>query len=479
MLEYAYKKVDISDKNNEAIQQILKEIEMIKKLDHPNIIKLYEANISKDNKYIELLAELPEDGDLQMKLDEYECDYMHFQENQLLDWLNQICLALKSLHSEKILHRNIKPSSISLMKHGYAKLSDFGFAKIATKGRDLKRVKTFMNKIKFTAPEIFEKNDFTEKTDIWFLGVTFFQLMTFKFPFKGENDDEKMESISNEYKNDYNYSYSDNFKELINKMISRKPIDRPSPDEILDMPFIRKRMECYVDENENQFLKAQETLDIFGQLEEIQTVDNNVGEEQKENKKEIRIIDNNNDVIFGQIEEIQTVGNYEEEEQKEENKEIRIDNNKNDILGDLEEIQTVRNNEEEHKEEKKGMRINHDNIFSDLEEIQTVNNNIGEEQKEEKKEKKEKKEKTIDNNNIFADLEEIQTVKEHEEEHKEKLIDINSNIEKIKEDKEDNNEDNKKENKDNNKDKDKSIINKKDKNKGKRVRFNLNEEEII
>ena len=41
-----------------------------------------------------------------------------------------------------------------------------------------------MNKIKFTAPEIFEKNNFTEKTDIWFLGVTFFQLMTFNFPFK-------------------------------------------------------------------------------------------------------------------------------------------------------------------------------------------------------------------------------------------------------------------------------------------------------
>ena len=52
-----------------------------------------------------------------------------------------------------------------------------------------------MNKIKFTAPEILENKNFTEKTDIWFLGVTFFQLMTFKFPFKGDTDDEKMESI--------------------------------------------------------------------------------------------------------------------------------------------------------------------------------------------------------------------------------------------------------------------------------------------
>ena len=251
-----------------------------------------------------------------MKMDDYECDYMHFQENQLLDWLNQICLALKMLHSEKILHRNIKPSSIILMKHGYAKLGDFGFAKIVTKKGDLRRVKTFMNKIKFTAPEIFENKNFTEKTDIWLLGVTFFQLMTFKFPFKGDTDDEKMESILNEYKNDYNYSYSDNFKELINKMISKNPDKRPTPDDILDMPFIRKRMECYVNENENKFLETQKTFNIFGNLEEIQTVEDNIGEDQKENKKEIRIIDN--------LEE-----NHKVEDNKEEIREKIVDINNN------------------------------------------------------------------------------------------------------------------------------------------------------
>ena len=74
-------------------------------------------------------------------------------------------------------------------------------------------------------------------------------------------------------------------------MISKDPDKRPTPDEILDMPFIRKRMECYVDENENLFLKSKKSLDIFNNLEEIKTVDS-FGENQKENKKEIRIIDN-------------------------------------------------------------------------------------------------------------------------------------------------------------------------------------------
>ena len=161
LCEYSYKKVDISDKNSEAAQRIFKEVEILKKIDHPNIIKFCEATISKDNKYIEVLTELPEDGDLQMKLDEYECDYKCFQENELLDWLSQMCFALKYIHNLNILHRNIKPSSIFLMNRGYAKLGDFGMAKIVTKGGDLKRVKTFMPKAQFTAPEIFEKKDFT------------------------------------------------------------------------------------------------------------------------------------------------------------------------------------------------------------------------------------------------------------------------------------------------------------------------------
>ena len=439
LLEFAYKKIDISDKNQDAIQQILKEAEMIKNINHPNIVKIFEANISKDYKYIELLTEFPEDGDLQMKLDEYECDFIQFKENQLLDWLNQVCFALKTLHSQKILHRNIKPSSIYLMKAGFTKLGDFGLGKIITKNGDLKRVKTIMNKIQFTAPEIFEKNNFTEKTDIWFLGVTFFQLMTYKFPFKGDNDKEKMESILNENKNYYNFSYSDNLKDLISKMISKNPDNRPTPDEILDMPFIRKRMESYINENENKFLKAQKTLNIFANLEEIQTVDKNIGEEQTENKKEIIIIDNNDD-LFGNLEEIQTVGD----------------------------------NEVGHNENKKESKFidNNDNIFGNLEEIQTVGDN------EEGQNANKKEAKFIDNNDdIFGNLEEIKTVGDHEEEPKEKIIDINSNIEKILEEKEDIKDNNKENIKENNSFK--SVPHKEVKKKEKRVHFNFNEEEII
>ena len=99
--------------------------------------------------------------------------------------------------------------------------------------------------------------------------------MTFNFPFKGKNNDEIMDNILNDNRNEYNYSYSNDFKELINKMISKDPDKRPSPTEMLGMPFIKKRIESYLIENDCQFSNAKKTLEMFDELEEIETVNEN------------------------------------------------------------------------------------------------------------------------------------------------------------------------------------------------------------
>ena len=315
LYDYAYKKVDISDKNDETAEMILKEVDILKNLNHPNIIKLFEATISKDNKYIEVLTEFADDGDLQMKLDEYKDNNKHFEENQLVDWLSQICFALKYIHSENILHRNVKPSNIFLMKEGYAKLGDFGMAKCMNNNGDLKRVKTIIPKIeKYTAPEILENKDFTKKTDIWFLGVTFFELMNLSFPFKGENETEILSNILKDNKNEYNCSYDDKFKEIIDKMISKDPDKRPNAEEILDMSFIRSRMESYLEENEDKFIKAKNTLKLFDDCEEIETV--NLSQDNNENEQKAT------------IEENQEKKESQEKEEKKENQDKKEDQEK-------------------------------------------------------------------------------------------------------------------------------------------------------
>ena len=349
--EFAYKRVDIGDKNNETAQKIFKEVEILKKLNHPNIIKLYQVNISNDNKYIEILTEFAEDGDLKMKLEENKEENKHFPESLLLDWLSQMCFALEYIHSQNILHRNIKPSSIFLMQIGLAKLGDFGMAKIMDSNGEFKRVKTIMPKIQCAAPELYEKKDFSTKTDIWYLGVTFFQLMTFNFPFKGKNDEEIMDSILEDERNEYNFHYSNDFKDLINKMISKEPEKRPSPTEILGMEFIKKRIESYLDENDCHFLKAKNTIGLFDDLEEIES------EFEEVEKKDENINSNKKDEEKKEEEKKDEDKNYvdkKEEKKIEDNTEIKNKDKKpkKQVRFIIEDIKDDNNNDNKNKYKK-------------------------------------------------------------------------------------------------------------------------------
>ena len=115
--------------------------------------------------------------------------------------------------------------------------------------------------------------------------------MIFNFLFKGKNDEEIMDSILEDERNEYNFHYSNDFKDLINKMISKEPEKRPSPTEILGMQFIKKRMESYLNENNCQFLKAQNTFGLFDDLEEIESESELL--DIKESNKKDKINDSN------------------------------------------------------------------------------------------------------------------------------------------------------------------------------------------
>ena len=370
--EFAYKRIDISDKNDQDIELILKEAELIRKLKHPNVTNLYEATLSEDKKCLEILSEFTEDGDLQQKLDEYKKDNKHIPENLLLDWLNQMCFALDYIKSQNCVHRNIKPSSIFLMKLGFSKLGDFGLNKIIS---DNGVLRTVMPKEECAAPENIEKKEYTIKTDIWHLGVTFFELMTFQFPFKGENNEEKKNNILSDNRNDYNYDYSNDFKELINKMLSKDPNSRPMPCDILALPFIRKRIESYLDENDKKLIRAQDTL--FGEVDEIET----------ENEEEIEVNDKKENEIKNDEKKEDEIKNDENE-----NKNDEIDQKDNEIKNDDngKKEDEIKNDETEKKEDAK---------IEECEKKEEIRNDETVKKEEEKVEECEKKEEIRNDEN--------------------------------------------------------------------------------
>ena len=244
--EYALKIIrPISD----TTEKFDEEIKILKKCYHPNIVQLKGVFICPQKKILYIITEYADDGNLQMKLDEQKKKGEPFKENQLIDWLMQICLALEYIHSKNIIHRKIKPSNIFCMNRGYIKLGDFGFAKLLE--NQMNKTKTFIDNMNL-APEIINKQEYSYEIDIWDLGVTFYQLMYFQFPFEGNDIKEVYDNILKgekaEKKN--NFQYSSKLTELIDKMLSNRKEERPKIKDILNDNLIKSRMESYLIENE-------------------------------------------------------------------------------------------------------------------------------------------------------------------------------------------------------------------------------------
>ena len=179
-MQCVLKKIDLKGLSKQEIKDSYNEVNLLKKLDHPNIIKFIQI-IDKSKRYIEIITEFAEIGDLYDQINIQKKKNSHFPEKIIIDWLIQTCQALKYIHSKHIIHRDIKPQNIFLTKKGSIKLGDFGISK--TLNNTLEKAKTFVGTAYYLPPELIEGNKYSYMADIWSLGVTFYQLMTFKTMF--------------------------------------------------------------------------------------------------------------------------------------------------------------------------------------------------------------------------------------------------------------------------------------------------------
>ena len=199
--EYALKAIITKNCNNDKLDNIMKELNNLKILDHPNIIS-FKCAFFSDIKIplLNIITEYANNGDLEKKLKEYIKTKKYFEEKELLDWLIQCCLALYDIHEKDIIHRDIKPSNIFLMENNTIKIGDFGVSKNIS---DFHSTKTMIGTPLYLAPEIIEKKErYSFEADIWSLGVTFCHLMSLEFPFEGGKTENLYKNILKGIKNE-------------------------------------------------------------------------------------------------------------------------------------------------------------------------------------------------------------------------------------------------------------------------------------
>ena len=219
-------------------QEILNEINILRTLDHPNILKIFEFYSNKES--YSIVTELCLGGELFQEI----IDRGPFTENYSAYVMFQIFSAINYCHNMHIVHRDLKPENILIVdrdKNNYPriKICDFGTSKMFEKGAIQKKL---VGSSYYIAPEVLKKH-YDEKCDIWSCGVILYILLSGRPPFGGENDKEIMDRVSTG-KYDLQSSpfnkVSKSCIDLIQKLLVMDPKKRINSQEALSHPWFKE-----------------------------------------------------------------------------------------------------------------------------------------------------------------------------------------------------------------------------------------------
>lgn len=205
------------------------EVETLRIAQHPFICRFYEALESEDNIY--LVMECLDNGTLLNEVTKNT----KLEERDAAIIFSEFMLALRHLHKNcHIAHRDIKLENILLDDNHNIRLIDFGFSK-SVEGTFLK---THCGSCLYAAPELLMGEEYSEKVDIWSAGVMLYVMTTGNFPFYHENVSVCLQKIvMSEVQLPSFLSFG--LKDLLMRMLSKSPEERPSVDQILDHPWMR------------------------------------------------------------------------------------------------------------------------------------------------------------------------------------------------------------------------------------------------
>lgn len=177
-IKVAIKVLHKSKMDASEIKALQDEVQILQALDHPNIVKYFQAY--DDVKYFYLVMELCSGGELFDILTKRE---QPFSEKEAAMIMEKVLRALLHCHSQNIIHRDIKPENIMYGPDGEVRLVDFGLAKQTKKNSSLH---TVAGTPYYIPPEVLQ-GSYGKECDLWSLGVVLYVMITGNFPFDGNN----------------------------------------------------------------------------------------------------------------------------------------------------------------------------------------------------------------------------------------------------------------------------------------------------
>ena len=233
--EYAIKAIDKRNKTNQEEKPYFRrEVEVMYKIHHPNVVKLYGH--FEDNNYCYFIMEYISKGNVYNLLPTDKKKRLSTKVSASI--IKDVICAIYFLHNMKppIIHRDIKPENVLLSEGLVAKLTDFGWSNYIQE--DEKRTTVCGTPI-YLAPEILLEKGHDEAVDIWCIGVLLFELTTAQVPFQGNDIDTLKDNIL-KLKITWPKDINTDAKNLIMKILKLDPKQRLPLEDMLKHPFITK-----------------------------------------------------------------------------------------------------------------------------------------------------------------------------------------------------------------------------------------------
>ncbi|XP_065205221.1 serine/threonine-protein kinase PAK mbt isoform X2 [Planococcus citri] len=227
----AIKKMDLRKQQRREL--LFNEVVIMRDYHHPNIVEMYDSFLVGDELWV--VMEFLEGGALTDIVTQARMD-----EEQIATVCKQCLKALSYLHSQGVIHRDIKSDSILLAADGRVKLSDFGFC--AQVSQELPKRKSLVGTPYWMSPEVISRLPYGPEVDIWSLGIMVIEMVDGEPPFFNEPPLQAMRRIRDmlppKLKN--SNKVSPKLQGFLERLLVRDPAQRATAKELLDHPFLRQ-----------------------------------------------------------------------------------------------------------------------------------------------------------------------------------------------------------------------------------------------
>lgn len=215
------------------------EVSCLASCNHFGIVKLVD-NCQSDFGPV-IVLEFADRGDLSVEIKNRYSKNRPFSQDDIGMIFLQLCFAIQHLHSNRMLHRDVKAANVLLTRRGIVKLSDFGFSRQFDGTVSHGVADTFLGTPYYLAPELWKRLKYGKKADVWSLGIVLYEMLTLRRPFVASNMKGLMTSIlQGEYALPSNLPYADDFVQLLNAMLQVDPVKRTTVADILESAIMKK-----------------------------------------------------------------------------------------------------------------------------------------------------------------------------------------------------------------------------------------------